>query len=443
MTDERRDDELPPPLADYVAAEIRAAERDFRPRVRPQRRSSHAPLVGAVVAVVGVLVVAVVLLPRLAPTPAVQPTLPAATGSLPTPPPTSPATASPSAEPQPSPTVAAIPTTTWEQATIDGDALAGDVARIYVLPGAALAVEESRGETVTTRLLRSTDGLTWTRVPPPEKGFVLEIGTVLDDELTVIGHTGSSKSPKRAIWTTTDGLAWSQIEQAAPMRFGVGGFQSLSRASAGWLAEGFEIVDPENLAFHTYVSVDRSTWEKVTLPWVYGIPIASNGSTWAAFSGRAAGQDTARTSADGRTWASHPFPALETYDGVTAIAGTSAGFAAVGQHFVVETEASQPLGWTSADGTAWTPGTFRVIEGPAGEAAPRRIEVSAEGLVAYGNGDGPDMVAWVSADGAAWTQLAPLPVGSVSAVALWDDRVLVAGSAGENPPGLWVAVGRS
>jgi hypothetical protein len=345
----------------------------------------------------------------------------------------------------PSPTSTSQFTYSWVRGSIEGAAARTEISDVFVLPGAALAVERSLDGGALPHLVRSEDGATWVGVPLPSPGFAIDGGAVVDGELTLLGHTGHEKRPARQVWTTTDGLAWSEIDQGEAMRFGQpGGYSALVRSTAGWIAQAYEIIDAENAEDHVFVSADRRAWREVTLPGSMITTIASNGSTFAYVGVEVAStpQSTLTwTSADGETWISRPFPELPDDDGVTAIAGAGTGFAVTGQHFVRETEASQPLGWWSSDGSAWEPSSFAGLEGPAGEAAPRAMWVSPAGLVAHGNGDPLRNALWTSADGRQWTQVTPLPDEAVEGVVFsaWPDgRVLLFGRVEDGEPAVWL-----
>jgi hypothetical protein len=277
------------------------------------------------------------------------------------------------------------------------------------------------------------------------RGFVFEGGAVVEGELTAIGHVGDASRPARQIWTTTDGLVWAEIKQVDPMRFGFpGGYRDVAKGSAGWIAQAYEIIEAESGLGHVFFSPDRRTWREVTLPSYAITTIASDGPAFAYVGVVIANtkQPTMSwTSMDGETWTSHPFPELPQYDSVMAIAGAGGGFAVTGQHFVTDTEASQPLGWWSSDGTSWEPASFAGLPGPAGEAAPREIVESPVGLIATGNGDPLRNALWTSEDGKAWTQVAPLPDEGADDLAFnqWPDgRVLLFTRSRHDEPVVWL-----
>lgn len=355
------------------------------------------------------------------------------------------APASPGAVATLSPSLGAVPVYTWVRGSIDDPEARTEISDVFVLPPAGLAVERRLDGDTVRRLLRSENGSDWTAARLPVRGFVFEGGAVVDDELTAIGHVGDASRPARQIWTTTDGLAWTKIKQVEPMRFGFpGGLHDLAKGTSGWMAQAYEIIDPETSQQHVFFSPDRRSWRELALPSHTITTIGSNGADFAYIGVVIATTEQptmAWTSSDGETWTSHPFPGLPQYDSAMAIAGIGGGFAVTGQHFVIETEASQPLGWWSSDGTSWDPASFAGLSGPAGEAAPREIVESPVGLIATGNGDPLANALWTTDDGQAWTQVAPLPDEGADDVAFnrWPDgRVVLFTRSRHEEPVVWL-----
>jgi hypothetical protein len=343
--------------------------------------------------------------------------------------------------PGPSPSARELRPWSWTAATLPFEPSGGRFDGIWALPGAAVAAwstgtDEDRG---STTLLVSSDGLTWEASGFRSRGFVAEFGAIFDGELTLVGNVGPSEDPQRQVWTTRDGRMWSQIKRVDGLDFGPGSVQSLTRMGDRWLMIGLERIDPENHQNHALTSSDRIHWVESGVQQPVWLWAASNGRRTVRLT-----ESTAETipstlgvawTNDLSSWTPAQVARLGPWESAVAIAATPSGFAIGGQRFVVDDESSHAIGWWSVDGALWHPSTFQVLEGPAGEAAPWQMVGTSDGLIAHGNGDPLAEAIWVSPDGREWEQVAPLPLGSVTALARYGDDVLVAfadGDAGVN-----------
>jgi hypothetical protein len=365
---------------------------------------------------------------------------------------TTPVAASPSLDlsPTPIPTPIALtrslPAWNWVQADVKDAPTRGEIDNLWALPDAAVAAwtERTDDDGGVSTLLVSHDGLRWERAPFPEDPFLVEHGTVVDGELTLIGNIGPVEDPRRQVWTTRDGSEWTQLDGVDGLRFGPGQVQALVHADAGWLANGIERVDAENQRSHVLLSDDRLTWTELAGPEIH-VDFASDGHRIVAPTSYASEPvptpNRVAWSDDARTWTEVTVAMLEQWESGGVIGATPLGFALGGQHFKVEDESSHAIGWWSTDGETWQESTFEVLDGPAGEAAPREMIGTDDGLIAEGNGDPLAYAIWISHDGRVWKQVAPLP-GHVSAFARAGDAILLATERGSGTGVLWRGTSR-
>lgn len=349
---------------------------------------------------------------------------------------------SPTPIPTPIASTGSLPTWDWVRADVQDPSPRGEIDDLWTLPSAAVAAwtDHTDEDGGASTLFVSADGVGWERAPFPEDGFLVEHGTVVDGELTIIGNVGPVENPRRQVWTTRDGREWRQLDGVDGLRFGPGQVQALVHADAGWLADGVERVDAENQRSHVLLSNDRITWTELGGPEIH-VDFASDGHRIVApifnVSYPAPSPNQVVWSDDATTWTEVTVGMLEQHEGGGPIGATPRGFALGGQRFKVEDESSHAIGWWSADGETWQESTFEVLDGPAGEAAPREITGTDDGLIARGNGDPLENAIWISDDGRAWQQVTPLPPGYVSAFARDGDAVLLAIQPGSGDGVLW------
>jgi hypothetical protein len=349
-----------------------------------------------------------------------------------------------SSTPIPTPIVSAgsLPTWSWVQADVQDPSARGEIDRLWTLAGVAIAAwtDETDEEGGASSLFVSEDGLSWERAPFPEGRLLVEHGTVVDGELTLVGNIGPVEDPRRQVWTTRDGREWTQLDGVDGLRFGPGEVQALVLSDAGWLARGVERVDAEHQRSHVLLSDDRITWTELGGPEIH-VDFASDGHRIVApifdVSESPPTPNRVVWSDDATTWTEVTAGMLEQDESGDVIGATPRGFALGGQRFKREDESSHAIGWWSADGETWQASTFEVLDGPAGEAAPREIIGTDDGLIARGNGDPLESAIWISDDGRVWQQVTPLPPGYVSAFARDSDVVLLAIQPGSGDGVLW------
>lgn len=243
----------------------------------------------------------------------------------------------------------------------------------------------------------SDDGSTWQEasVPdsPPERAVHLQTPFAIDDRLLAIGilaHPMGSGPIGSVIWTSTDGVTWTdtaasaQVQSAPLGHVGVIGQRIV-------MAEGHET--PAGSAF--WVSDDGGTsWQRVEIEpgkgWRVHDGLVHDGrfvAVGTVYEGGANGEAAAIwTSTDGRTW--------DRSDLGPGRALRIAEFEDGTLHAIGDSEEG-PMGWTSADGREWhrseinlaccgtnfavTPAGFVTVQG-AEDASESAVSTSSDGL---------------------------------------------------------------
>jgi len=325
-----------------------------------------------------------------------------------------------------------------------GDHEQHPITAIWALRQAFVAVDapfhEDQPSPSTFRT--STDALHWTKFTFPERGFLAEHGVVLDGVLTMVGHVGPEADPNRQIWTTEDGRAWHRVNSTTGLDFGAGSVRALVHADAGWIAQGIEWLDAETARSHLLFSSDLRDWTELDGPPGGVGGLASDGRRFmgvAANLSDGPGVVDVLGSEDGLTWSRVHVAEVAKWEGADVIAGTPAGFAIAGQRFEPTDESSHPIGWASADGASWKASQFQGPAGPAGEAAPRVILSSIDGLIAHGDGDPLQDALWLSDDGAVWVQVTPLPelLGVDAYLRAGRDLIVAGHASADGPIEIW------
>ncbi len=201
---------------------------------------------------------------------------------------------------------------------------------------------------------------------------------------------GGASGEDAAIWTSSDGLAWTRTAGAPS---GPGRVNGLAAGGPGFVAVG-------------------------------------------GMRGAAGGRGAAWTSADGVTWSAVPdSPAFASADGsgyaeMMAVVHAAPGFVAVGV-------GGLGAAWTSPDGISWRRAT---LTDPGAEM--RDVAVGGPGLVAVGRGFGvgemPRAAIWTSPDGSLWTRVDDAPLfenAMISAVVARPGGLIAVGSAMEPATG--------
>jgi hypothetical protein len=261
----------------------------------------------------------------------------------------------------------------------------------------------------------SADGSTWTAAsddPAFSQHQMLSVaagplGLMAVGNSCAAGECGSS-----AAWSSPDGRTWqaaSVIPQAA-------GSTPVSRTilagGPGWIAAGRTFGTGDNDPGGIWTTADGMTWTAATLVDPSG-ETASNGvlSGLAAHGSQvvavgtvpSAGHSAAVwTSSDATTWTRVPDEPSFAGGIMTGVAGTSAGYVAVGS------DANGAAAWTSADGSTWTEST------PASDFAGGHMTsvAAVDGHVLAVGFDSTGALAWRSPDGRSWTPTAAVSMAS-------------------------------
>ena len=326
------------------------------------------------------------------------------------------ATATPSATPTAMPSIGAAPSGQWTgirwisagpafpqtpaPGTDKGSFATVNVfgwSRGYV--GFRTVIEQGSSLSVTMVPAFSADGLHWTTGRPME---VEGLESVVDITQVVEGPSGllavgrypgaacGGPATIDALWTSTDGLAWSLVHPSAA--FASSRAYWVEGGSTGYIASG----------------------------------ILKDGTTQAVW-----------LSADGRSWRQIPLtgPTFDKFvlDGATNFAGSYIVSGAVLKDSGCGQTWATPSLWWSADGTSWTrselPGAAT-----ANDASITTTKVSDHALVAVAS---PSRQVWVSYDGRQWKPVAS-PSGLLGDGIMTDGRrgllVVEPGPAADSPP---------
>jgi hypothetical protein len=256
-----------------------------------------------------------------------------------------------------------------------------------------------------------------------------------------------------AIWTSSDGVAWTlaSTQGIAPMQRG-DQVNVLRRTATGFLAAGAN-VPPGNPAAASpvvWTSANGVTWRRLGAAQLH---LTAAGGTVGALTSAAAngaatvisgvvttnGAGTARRPAagvwrstnGGTTWSAVTVPVS---NGATAV---SAGLAATAHGFVaVRPGRNGPVVFTSADGTAWK--FAATVTGQGGAALTvTSVDGGPAGAVITGSSAG-NVLAFTSADGAAWHPvgtLASATAGTLSGIAVTTGGAVVAAGSSAGPLG--------
>ncbi len=300
-----------------------------------------------------------------------------------------------------------------------------------------------------TVIVRSKDAARWSLDVPPREGFVAASGTVVGDELHVIGYTGTFADPIWWHYAIDDG-GWHEVGEMTGMP-GSASVAELDHGAAGWLARIVmhepEVAPGESGSAVRY-SKDGLHWEEVaTAPMgadVYYTGVTTDGTTLLVFRYLDTNHEGASTEAlvttDGEAWTVHTVPSTVTSRGALGVQGPRFAeygrnrFVAVGS---IESGAAwTAAAWTSTDAMTWV---LQAV-GQPGEVIPddfRIITATAEGFAALSS----ESEVWVSRDGVTWRSLAVLRDGPVSgpfaAVAL-GDALIIGGSGPDGVPEVWL-----
>lgn len=332
------------------------------------------------------------------------------------------------AQPSPSPTVttpAPVPPveageslSDWSRIPHDADVF-GD-ARIasvvvggpgLVAVGSSPSNHDDPGVDGVAAVWTSTDGIAWSRVPHDEAVFGGEGDQGMDS--VIVGGPGllafgtdEGRVRRGALWASVDGLNWTRLPQdVVPDRDVVaGGPGFVSVGEAAWRAVVMTSADglnwtrvPHDEAVFGLILGDGNAMTGVTMGGPGFVAVGSDGLNSDNPTGRA--RAVVWTSVDGLSWSRVPHDEAvfggEGDQGMFDVTVGGPGLVAVG-----EDEQGAPV-WTSTDGIKW-------IRIPPNEAVfPRstgifRVFAGGPGLVAFGEAQWGVPAVWTSVDGTSW-----------------------------------------
>jgi hypothetical protein len=256
-----------------------------------------------------------------------------------------------------------------DQSVFGGD---GNPAMLSVTAGGPglVAVGEGRsGDDAVAAVWTSSDGIAWSRVPHDQSVFggdgdrAMWSVTAGGPGLVAVGEGGSRGDRFAAVWTSPDGITWSRVPHDQSV-FGGGGFQEMTHLTAG--GPGLVAVGDDRSG----TDVDAAVW----------------------------------TSPDGIAWSRVPHDqSVFGGDGnqfILGVTSNGSGLVAVGEDRLDGD--SDAAVWTSPDGTTWS----RVRHDEAvfgGEDTQVMLAVTSDsiGLVAVGTDEAANASFWSSA--AVWT----------------------------------------
>jgi hypothetical protein len=282
----------------------------------------------------------------------------------------------------------------------------------------------------------SPDGLTWSRVPYDEAIFGGDGRQVMNDVtaggpgLVAVGYDGPEGEERAAVWTSPDGVTWSQIPHDEAVFGGEGPvlMNGVTSGGPGLVAVGSAgPMTPQEAVAAVWTSPDGLTWSRV--PYDEAIfggrgnlfmnSVAAGGPGLVAVRGTHSWQrgDPAPvwTSLDGISWSRVPDDEA-VFDGVvpqgvTSVAVGGPGLVAVGGPSSTGDQDVAAV-WTSPDGIIWSrvPHT-KAVFGGEGPTFMNSVTLAGETeLLAVGGALGPSdatAAVWASPDGLTWSRVIP------------------------------------
>jgi molecular chaperone DnaK len=277
--------------------------------------------------------------------------------------------------------------------------------------------------TVTTEA--PVRGSGWGRVPHDEAVF----GGAEDQEmrsvaavgpgLVAVGYDTSGGDQDAAVWTSSDGFAWTRVAHDEAVFGGTGDqeMESVAAAGSGLVAVGWDGSGGDQDAA-VWTSFDGLTWTRVAhdeavfggeddqLMWAVtanNLGLVAVGDDWSGFDRDAA----VWTSADGVAW-SRVLDEEAVFSGsrwqtMESVAAVDSGLVAVGDD--ASGGDQDAAVWTSPDGLTWSRVPHdEAVFGGANWQTMRSVVATSSGLVAVGH-DNWDAAVWISPDAVTWARV--------------------------------------
>jgi hypothetical protein len=292
-----------------------------------------------------------------------------------------------------------------------------------------VAVGQAGSAVAKAAVWTSPDGITWSRTPGHEtifEGAVMSDVTAGGPGLVAVGSQSGdgSADDRAAVWTSVDGIAWSQVPHDEAT-FGGADMRSVAAGGPGLVAVGWDghpqgdksnavvWTSPDGIAW-SRVPHDEAIFGNTTGAWMWSV--AAGGPGLVAVGDTDDGA-AVWTSVDGLTWsrANHS-EALSGYTAMRSVTAGGPGLVAVGTEWEDGYTNSDAAVWTSVDGLTWSrvPHDEAIFGGPIDQAMTS-VTAGGVGLVAVGFdgvngfsrtrvGDELDAAVWTSVDGITWSR---------------------------------------
>jgi hypothetical protein len=264
-------------------------------------------------------------------------------------------------------------------------------------PGLIAVGSDGAGGNWDAAVWTSPDGLTWTELPSDDAGLnnpnnqLMLNMTVGGPGLVAVGYDGPWDDLDAAVWTSTDGLAWTQVPHDEEV-FGGEATQwigSVVAGGPGLVAVGGDWSGGDEDA-GVWTSMDGLIWNRVAHDeevfggegdqWMGTVVAASPGLVAA---GTDNGHAAVWTSPDGVNWTQIAHDDEVFGSGgdswISALAAGELGLVAVG------TDDGNAAVWTSLDGLTWSRVPHdELVFGGEGDQIIRAVTIGGPGLVAVG-----------------------------------------------------------
>ena len=315
-----------------------------------------------------------------------------------------PVTPSPSPAGGTSPSPAASPTLapvvgTWSRHELGLD---GPMLSSLIVGGPGFIGGGASGEAAAqdAAIWTSSDGLAWTRTAGTPSGPGWVNGLAADGSGFVAVGIGGAGAKRAAVWTSADGLTWSAVPDSPALANADGSgnaeMNAVLRTGSRFVAVGIAWGGASGQHGAAWTSTDGVSWQRATLtdPGDSMRDVVVGGPGLVAVGTGVAGplpRAAIWTSPDGSIWTRVADGPLFENAMISAVVTGPGGLIAVGSALEPATGALRPMVWTSDDGLAWRAAT---IEGePVPSGPPQAFEGSmmrdviglADGWLAVGS----------------------------------------------------------